>query len=422
MPSKSIKLTALPQRILLILLVLSCLVFVFFATKWFLGNSVANRIVQQEVAEFAISLAPNDPKTHASTGVLYQNSAQLEDVPKSLAEYEKAVALSPNDYRLWMAYGKAKERTGDAAGAEKALLKTLQLAPNYSEVQWVYGNILLRQNKTAEAFAVIRKAVAGNQKYAAPAASIAWDIFDGDISQVKKAVGDSASVKSALAISLAKQQRFDESSEIWNSLSLAERKTTFRTSAEELLNELINNKKYRSAVRLKSQLGDENAKKIAVGKITNGDFEQGITNENKDIFQWTIAAGSQPKIGPNTEQRKGGTKSLALVFNSPRGKDFREVLQVVAVESGKSYRLDLFYKTNLETSATVKWEILDSANGTVLGETTAVEQKSEWQSLGADFKVPENTDGVIIRLVRERCTSADCSISGTVWFDDISLS
>lgn len=420
MPSKSIELTALPQRILLILLGLLCLIFVFFAAKWFLGNSVANRIVQKEVAEFAISLAPNDPKTHASTGALYQNSSQIEDVPKSLIEYEQAVALSPNDYRLWMAYGKAKERTGDAAGAEKALVKALQLAPNYSEVQWVYGNILLRQDKTAEAFAAIRKAVAGNPKFAAPAASVAWDIFDGDISRVKKTVGDSAPVKSALAVSLAKRQRFDEALEVWNSLPIADRKTTFLSNAEELSSELINNKKYRAAVRLRAEF-DESAKKTSVGKITNSGFEEAITNQKKDIFEWNIADGNQPKIGPNTEQKKSGGKSLALVFNSPRGKDFREVSQMVAVESGKNYRFSLFYRSNLETSATVKWEILDSISGAILGETNAVEQKSDWQSSGVDFKVPENTEGVIIRLVRERCTSADCSISGTVWFDDISL-
>lgn len=421
MPTKTITIDSLTPRILLIAFGLLSLVLVFFAAKWFFGNSISMRVFQKEVAEFSVGLAPNDPQTHFALGTLYDQSIQPEDFPKSLVEYEKAVALSPNDYRLWLAYGKAKERNGDSAGAEKALLKALELAPNYAEVHWVYGNILLRQDKTIEAFASIRKAVDSDPKYASPAATTAWDIFDGDIEKVKESIGDSISVRSSLATFLSGQKRFEQAMEIWNGLPENDRKTTFRTAGENILAQLTAGKKYRLAVQLKSQLAQGNVKKISVGQVDNGGFEDAISNETAEMFEWEIAKGNQPKIGPNIEQKHGGEKSLALIFNSPMGKDFRTISQTIAVESGKTYDFNLFYKSNLETSATMKWEIADVVTGKILISTSSIEKNTDWKNLSANFTTPEDSEGIVIRLVRDTCTSSDCSVSGSVWFDDISL-
>ena len=64
MSVKKIKIDSALPRILLVVLTLVCLVFVFFAAKWFLGNSIAGGVIQREVADFAVTLAPNDPRTH----------------------------------------------------------------------------------------------------------------------------------------------------------------------------------------------------------------------------------------------------------------------------------------------------------------------------------------------------------------------
>ena len=61
----------------------------------------------------------------------------------------------------------------------------MELAPTYAAVHWVYGNILLRQGKSTEAFVSIRNAVEADKKFAKPASTTAWDIFDGDIDEVR---------------------------------------------------------------------------------------------------------------------------------------------------------------------------------------------------------------------------------------------
>ena len=40
----------------------------------------------------------------------------------------------------------------------------------------------------------------------------------------------------------------------------------------------------------------------------------------------------------------------------------------------------------------------------------------------AQFTPPAGSDGVIVRLVRDGCSSPVCPASGRVWFDDLSIS
>jgi tetratricopeptide (TPR) repeat protein len=423
MSLKSIKLESPAKRVALLVAVLICLAGAFFFAKWSFANTIAvqsaynaERAAPKDLAELAVYLAPGDPQTHYALAVINEKSFVMEDFTKSVAEYEMATALSPNDFRLWLALGKARERGGDAAGAEKALRKALELAPNYSEAQWTFGNALLRQGKTEEAFNEIRKSVANDSKYVAPAVSTAWQISGGDLAQVRQNLGDSAALNSALAVFLSKQKRFDEALQIWNALPENDRKTTFKQNGEDLYKEMIAAKKYRAALQLQNQSGNT----ASVGKITNSGFEEKINPSNPGAFEWQIAEGAQPRIGPNDAQKHGGALSLLLIFNSSDGKDFRSVSQVVAVEPGRKYNFETFYKSDLKASATLKWEIAD-ADGKVLATTDAVSGSAEWTSLKADFTAPENMDAVTVRLARDGCKSIICPISGSIWFDDFSI-
>src|SRR5215204_6226458 len=158
MAIKSIKLNTSAARVGVLILAVLCVVFAYLFAKWFFANTIAARSIYKEIAEFSVGLAPGDPATHFASAVLYEKTFLPEDLPRSLAEFEQAVALSPNDYRLWFELGRARERSGDAPGAEKALRRALALAPNYSLVQWALGNFLLRQGNEPEAFALIRNA------------------------------------------------------------------------------------------------------------------------------------------------------------------------------------------------------------------------------------------------------------------------
>ncbi|MEP6903734.1 MAG: tetratricopeptide repeat protein [Actinomycetota bacterium] len=425
MAIKSIKLNTTILRIIAPVLAVICVISAYFSVKWFFANTIASRAVSlieknREVADFAVGLAPEDPETHLASAVLYEKTFLPDDLPKSLAEYEQAVALSPSDFRLWFELGKARERNGDVPSAEAALRKALELAPNYSQVQWALGNFLLREGKSDEAFAEIRKAAKGDKTFANPAIAGAWQLFQGDMAQIKKYVGDSVNLKAALASVLAAEKRFDEALEIWNSLPEDARKTDFKSNGDEIYQKMLEAKKYRAALQIYSQIAATDENKFALGRITNGGFETD-NPKTPSVFEWQIAEGIEPQIGVDNTQRHGGNISLKLIFNDSDGKSFRNVSQTIAVEANKKYVFETFYKSELKTATTVKWEIVDAADGKVLASTEAIAANADWASLKTEFAVPETTEAVTIRLVRVSCITTFCPISGKLWFDDFSL-
>ena len=406
-------------------LIAACLLFltlILFFVKWCIGNVIAIRAPAKEVAELSTDLAPNDPQTHFSLAVFNGNNYSTEDLSKSLAEYEKAVALSPHDYRLWLAYGKARERSGDAAGAEFALRKTLELAPNYAPVRWAFGNLILRRGKTQEAFGEMNRAAESDKSFRLPLISTAWQIFGGNIAAVKQNIGNSPSINLALANFLAREKHFDEALEIFNGLSAEEKKGVYKADGEQLFSELLAAKKYRAALLIQQSLSDKpDAEKFNVGKIFNGGFELNTKREQAGIFDWQIGEGNQPQIGPNNEQKHSGDWSLFIIFDSLDGKDFRQVAQTVVVEPTKKYTFEVFYKTELKTAASLRWEIADAGSGKILATTEPIAVNANWTGLTTEFATAADTEAVTIRLAREACKSIVCPIEGKVRFDDFSL-
>ncbi len=421
MPTKSFQLNSAVRLVGLIIVLLVCLFGTFCFVSWYFGHTFAANTNQIEVAELAEQLSPDDPQTHYTLAVLREKNFAPESLSKSLAEYQTAAALSPNDFRLWLALGKALEQNGNADGAETALKKAIELAPNYARVQWALGNILLRRGKTREGFAEIIKAAEGDPAFAPPAVATAWQIFDGNLEQVRQNLGNSSQINFLLADFLIKQKYFDQALEIWDALPADEKSGQFKPLGEQILNQILAAKKYRAALRIQNQIAEPNAGKYTAGQISNGGFEDDIKTTGGSVFEWQIADGLQPQIGFDDARKHGGNRSLVIVFNSKDGSDFRRVAQTVVVEPGKSYHFQTFYKSDLKTSNTLKWEIADAANETVLAATEAVAGNADWTQLTADFKVPETSEAVTIRIVRNNCQSSFCPISGKVWFDDFSL-
>src|SRR5690242_15167047 len=114
----------LPVKILLILLLLAAGVWSYFVVRWYLGNTLAEYFDPNEgtldAAHLAARLAPDDPLAHWRIAQVSQKILPLDQQVSAIGEYEKAVSLSPNDYRFWMTLGTAQEQVGNPAQAELA--------------------------------------------------------------------------------------------------------------------------------------------------------------------------------------------------------------------------------------------------------------------------------------------------------------
>lgn len=432
MSLKTIQLNTAFRALIVVIALLICGA-TYFAIKWTLGNTLAKQVDAlsqspavnpaeiKEVAQLSIDMAPNDPQAHYALAFLHEKSFLPQDLPKALAGYETAVSVSPYDYRLWLNLGKVRERSGDSPGAEKAFYKALELAPNYSEPHWVLGNYLLRNGRMDEAFAEIRKAAETNPDYANPAVVTAWQIFDGDTTQIAQKIGDSVPIKAGLAPFLAKQKRYDDAFTFWNSIPDQEKATEYKKNGTDLVNAFLEAKNYRYALTIQNQIAAPDAEKFAIGNLYNGGFEKEVKTSNASTFDWKIDDGNQPQISLDSSQKHEGERCLIILFNSQTGQETRSIQQTIAVEGGKSYKFEGFYRADLKATSTVRWEILDAFDNKVLAATEAVQNSTGWLPLTIDFTTASTTQAVIVKLARVPCKQGICPISGKVWFDSLSL-
>ena len=118
MPDQLIELKASPPvKAIMTLTVMIALFASWFVVRWYIGNTIAEYFHPDEhrleTAQMAVRLAPNDPLPHWRLGNLALRELPPDQISLVVAEYEKAVSLSPHDYRLWMEFGGALEQAGD---------------------------------------------------------------------------------------------------------------------------------------------------------------------------------------------------------------------------------------------------------------------------------------------------------------------
>jgi tetratricopeptide (TPR) repeat protein len=424
--TSAVKLSSFQKRALLALPAILLCVLAVFVVRWSFAQSIAEQADVKELADFAVGLAPNLPQAHYALAAISEKTFSPEDDAAALREYERATALSPHDWRLWLALGRMRERTGDAEGGEKAVRKAAELAPAYAQIRWTLGNMLLRRGEIDPAFVELRFAAAQNPIYAPPAVDAAMQIFAGEtVDSILRRAGNTPAARAATIKFLAKDGKFDQALQIWSAFSEQE-KLANKDEGKSLFNSLLEGKKFRLAQTLYAQLpATEDAEKISVGAISNPDFEgDRISTPTSPLpFAWFVSDGNEPTIAFDAATKRGGARSLQLAFRTISAQDLRQIYQTVTVESGARYRLDFYARTaGLKTSATVRWDVEDAADGKILASSPVVSTgDTDWQKLTVDFTATPKTEAVNIRLARAACTLSPCALVGRIWFDDFGL-
>jgi Tfp pilus assembly protein PilF len=371
------------------------------------------------IAEWLTEFSPSDPRTHYLSASVFEKTFNADDLSRAVYEYEMATALSPYNYAMWMSLGRARSLVGDSEGSFKAYRKALHLAPNYSGVQWIYGNALLREGETDAGLSMIAIAAAADPQYAKPAIATALQTFDGNIGDVRRIMGDTAEVNAGLAGVLSTTERVDESFEAWGRLSLENRRTAYKSLGETLRNRMIERKRFRLAASIHADI--TSAEAPAVSKVINGGFEDNVTLGNAGIFHWRISDGTHPQVGLSDSIKRSGQYSMLLMFNSFEVSGLRSIDQTVAVEPDAEYELEIFFRSDLRTDAALRWEVADAASLQKIAESEPIVETADWTPLRIRFRSPGASDGIQIRLVRLGCSGLACPMSGRLWFDDIAL-
>jgi hypothetical protein len=415
-------------KLLLVLLLIVAGVWSYFAGRWYLGNTFAEYFVPDEssfdVARRALAMAPSDAMTHWRMAEVSLKNLPLDRQNEAIAEYEKAVSLSPYDYRYWMSLGTAYERAGETDKAEQALKRAVTLAPAYAYPHWFLGNLLLRNARYDEAFAELRLASAADAELEPQQFNLIWAIYSDDPEALKNAVGPTSAARASFALYLLSQKQFAEGLRLWDVLSSEEKKANKETAAA-MITSLSKDFKFHDALKVWNDIANEKYR-TEVGRVFDGSFEEDVEYGPEIVFGWQVQNVPQMQVGIDPARSHGGMRSLKLVFQVRSNLEAVHVFQFVPVQPRTEYEFECYVSTDkLETGSTPQLDILDPTDNAVLiSPTKAPRGTTSWNRVNLSFKTGEKTEAIVIRIMRVSCANENtpvCPIFGSVWYDDFNI-
>lgn len=421
---KHINMEAAWRRALLVVPVAAAVACTVFVVRWCVANTLAEYPPDVETVRGAARLAPADPQVHYTLAVLARRSFEPDELAESLRRYEQAVALSPNDYRLWQELGRARGQSGDAAGGERALRRSVELAPHYAMPRWYLGNLLLRAGRVEEAFAELRGAAELHPELRPQVFALAGQVFGADTRRIAEVAGTNASMRAQLVEFFVKQKRAGEALAVWSGMS-AEGRAAQGAAGKTLMRALLDAGRAHDALEVLRGVAPEAAREVAVGRVTNGGFESEVKTAEENPFGWSVQQAQQVQVGLDARGTRGGARSLRLNFSARTAAPYNGLSQLVAVEPGARYRLEFFVRTEeLKSASTMLTEVLDASTAerrVLASSATVAPGTNDWQPVAVDFAVPPQAQAVVVRLNRAPCADALCPIFGRIWYDDFSL-
>jgi tetratricopeptide (TPR) repeat protein len=399
--------------------------FGWFAVRWQIANMLASLTQPTApnaalVAEWSHDLSPNDPITSWLRAVIHLDEFTPESLARAVAGFEDMVRAAPYDHRAWVELGRGLEQAEQFERAEKAFLRAVELAPNYSYTHWHLGNFYLRQNRENEAIERFRFAAETSTEYREQVFAIAWDYFENDPKKLEELAGADPEVRAGLAKFYAAKELAPESLRIWNSLS-GDEKQAHQDVARIVTQALYDKRFYRSAVQFVSQLGLESQAKMDA--VQNGGFEGALLEDaQKVFFNWKIVKLEKVEVRTDAAKKHEGNRSLRLNFTGFSGIEVKNVWQVVAVQASTRYRLSFYVRTeNLKSAGTPLFEVVNANDDKLIATSQPFPvDTSDWSEIRVDFATPANAEGVVIRLDRAYCGDA-CPIVGSVFIDAVKM-
>src|SRR4030095_15744704 len=428
MPDQLIEFKASPPvKAIMTLTVVIALFSSWFVVRWYVGNTIAEYFHPEEhrleTAQMAVRLAPNDPLPHWRVGNLALKELPPDQISLVVAEYEKAVSLSPHDYRLWTEFGGALEQAGDFDKAEKALREAVKLAPSYAYPRWYLGNLLLRTDRYNEGFAELQRASEENEQFQSQLFNLAWQLNKDDFEALRAAVGNSKEVRAAFSKYLVERGRYDDGLRLWNTLSPTAKRES-RIAYDPIIARLVSARHFHQAMEIWNEVAPGPAYNAELGQILDGGFEGNLAHGPGAVFGWQVQSNSQVQIGIDPAQGHTGSRSLRVYFQVRSHIDTINVSQLVPVNPNTEYELECYVKTERIESAETPAILLANAGDdvTLVSSPGAPSGTSNWQQVSLSFKTGEKTEAVKVKMVRNSCSDSPvCPIFGTVWYDDFNL-
>jgi tetratricopeptide (TPR) repeat protein len=389
--------------------------------QFVIGTLADDRLqVTRNLLEIPLERFPNSSRLNARFA---QNEIVESDRDLARAEFhaQRAINLSPYDYRLRLTLAAAKEAAGERAAAEDALKEALALAPANGDVHWRMANLLVREGKLSESLDHFKAAIAYNGDLLGATLDLIWRASRGNVDAVTRVTGEDPKAKLKLARFLLQQSRVAEAVVVLGSVDRGARLASSDTPA--FLNSLITAGQFVVAHGLWSSIVGDDAESAF---IWNGGFESDILRDFAQ-FDWSFAPSEYARLNIDATVAHSGSRSLKIAF---AGRDTTNldnaVKQLVVVQPGANYKIECYVKTSELVTSEGPKVVVTGPSGELLAESNPVAAgSSDWQPLSVVFVAPRGKSGdssaVYVSIKRKPKYSYDEPTKGSVWYDDFTM-
>lgn len=371
-----------------------------------------------DVAQKANQLTPNDAQAHfAEAAVL----SSLNRPAESVVELERAVALRPTDYSLWLQLGLLRDQLGETDTALAAFNEAVSLAPFYAQPRWLRGNLLLRAGQYDSAFKELSQAAKSNPELIPSLIDLAWNLSKADpnlTEQWAQITTDQRRI--AFAKFLARHGRPKDSIAQLRAIAVVSEDVR-----RQLVEELMTNGAFGEAFEIWKVAQDDAAgNERSTPGIYDGGFEAPLTFDAVG-FGWHVSRALKGvTLSLDSSQPHSGSKNLRIDFSGDSNPGSELVSQLILVQPSRRYQINFASRSEGVVTGGLPLVVVKDAQGDRirLGQSAPVDQGTgNWRLSTFEFTADATTTAVIVSLQRQDCSTSPCPIFGSISLDSFSV-
>ncbi|HKT13143.1 MAG TPA: hypothetical protein VJW77_15075 [Terriglobia bacterium] len=374
----------------------------------------------------AAELDPVNPKLHYKLGQADSYSMDPSEVQEGLEQLRRATELAPTQPEYWSALASACESAGDTACADRAMRRTLSLAPTTPRYRWIAANDELVHGSAGEALNEFRILLEMDPSYAPETFRLCLK-YVGDPGKVfQKVLADRKDVQLNFSyINFLVTQGQGAAAYPILQATLALNKTFPLSQASPYLDWLVREGPGQEAASAWQDLESHGIiPRPAADSVGNLVFNSGFEAPLLKMgFDWRVHEEAYTRVGLDGVGAYAGKRSARIAFTVSRNEDAEPLYEIVPVSPSQSYQLQAYVRSeDISSDCGPRVRLTDpdcprcldvSTDGTV-GTT-------DWHPVTLNVSTGANTRQLQISIWRPRCLSFPADISGRFWVDAVDL-